>query len=71
LAANATTQRENQFRMVLLQWSHAPVGWVRLNTDGSCKDGGHIDCGGIIRGSNGEWIGGFSEYIRVCSKVSI
>jgi hypothetical protein len=29
---------------------------VRLNTDGSCRDGGHIGCGGIIKGSDGEWL---------------
>jgi hypothetical protein len=21
------------------------MGWVRLNTDGSCRDNGHIGCG--------------------------
>jgi hypothetical protein len=57
LVVNAiTTQRENQSHVVLLWWSPPPVGWVRLNTDGYCRDGGHIGCGGIIRGSNGEWL---------------
>ncbi|GAU13589.1 hypothetical protein TSUD_346930 [Trifolium subterraneum] len=45
-----------------------PVGWVRLNMDGYCRDGGYIGCGGIIRGSDEEWLGGlggFSKYICI------
>ncbi|MCI00793.1 hypothetical protein A2U01_0021815, partial [Trifolium medium] len=32
-------------RMALIgwTWTHPPVGWVRLNTDGSCRDGVTID----------------------------
>jgi ribonuclease HI len=41
------------------------MGWVRLNTDGSCRDNGHIGCGDIIRGSDGEWIGlgGYTKFV--------
>jgi len=38
--------------------------------DGSCRDGGHIGCGGIIKGSDGEWLGGFSKYILIGSAYS-
>ncbi|MCI93395.1 hypothetical protein A2U01_0114693, partial [Trifolium medium] len=31
--------------------------------DGSCKVGGIIGCGGVIRGSEGEWLGGSSKFI--------
>jgi ribonuclease HI len=33
-----------------------------LNIDGACRDG-VIGCGGVIRGSDGEWINGFSKLI--------
>jgi ribonuclease HI len=33
-----------------------------LNIDGACRDG-VIGCGGVIRGSAGEWIHGFSKII--------
>jgi hypothetical protein len=32
-------------------WEPPPMGWVRLNTDGSCRENGFIGCGGIIRGN--------------------
>jgi ribonuclease HI len=34
-----------------------------LNTDGSCREDGHIGCGGIIRGNDSEWIGGFAKFV--------
>jgi hypothetical protein len=38
----------------------AIVGWMgKLNTNGSCRADGHIGCGGIIRGIDGDWLGGF------------
>ncbi|PNX90504.1 ribonuclease H, partial [Trifolium pratense] len=44
----------------LITWKPPPVGWVRLNTDGAHSEDGSIGCGGIIRGSDGEWLGGFA-----------
>ncbi|MCH95075.1 putative non-LTR retroelement reverse transcriptase, partial [Trifolium medium] len=29
------------------------------------RDNGHIGCGGIIRGSEGEWLGGFVKFIKL------
>ena len=50
----------------------APIeGWVKLNTDGSCRENGRAGCGGIIRGSDGEWLGGFSKSIGVCSAYMV
>lgn len=42
-------------------------GWVRLNTDGSCKEGAAAGCGGVLRGSDGEWLGGFARSVGLCS----
>jgi ribonuclease HI len=68
LAVRETSpQIEPRQRVVFVSWKPPPVGWVRLNTDGSCRDGGHIGCGGIIRGSDGEWLGGYSKYIGIGS----
>ncbi|MCH91455.1 putative non-LTR retroelement reverse transcriptase [Trifolium medium] len=58
-----TTQQAARSNVVLVGWNSPPVGWVRLNTDGSCRDGDHIGCGGIIRGSG--W--NFSKYIGIGS----
>jgi len=37
--------------------------------DGSSKDENRDDCGGIIKGSSGEWLGGFPKYVGVASLV--
>lgn len=49
-----------------IRW-RSPVNWVKLNRDGACKGGNIASCGGIIRGSDGEWIGGFTKFIGNCS----
>jgi hypothetical protein len=38
-------------------------GWIKLNTDGTCDDDGRIGCGGVSRGSEGEWLGGYAKFI--------
>ncbi|GAU17445.1 hypothetical protein TSUD_233230 [Trifolium subterraneum] len=48
---------------VMISWKAPPVGWVRLNTDGSCRDNDVIGWGGVLRGNDGEWLGGFSKFI--------
>ncbi|PNX58030.1 ribonuclease H [Trifolium pratense] len=41
--------------------------YVKLNTDGAYKDKQVAGCGGVIRGSQGEWIGGFAKNVGLCS----
>jgi ribonuclease HI len=41
--------------------------FVSLNTDGASKAQQQSGCGGIVRGSQGEWIGGFAKYVGRCS----
>lgn len=43
------------------------VGWVKLNTDEVRDKDGKTSCDGIIRGSVGEWLRGFSKYIGINS----
>lgn len=47
-------------------WKEPPIGWVKINTDGGCKDGSIAGCGGLIRGSEGEWLAGFSKFLGKC-----
>ncbi|KAK4852601.1 hypothetical protein QYF36_025365 [Acer negundo] len=38
----------------IVKWSRPPVGWIKLNCDGSCRGNpGNTGGGGIIRDSNG------------------
>jgi ribonuclease HI len=55
---------DGQFQQAIIQigWTPPSQGWVCLNIDGACRDGA-IGCGGVIRGSFGEWIHGFSKFI--------
>ncbi|MCI21554.1 putative ribonuclease H protein, partial [Trifolium medium] len=64
LADQALRSGSNSIRMEhFISWEAPPEGWIRLNTDGSCREDGHIGCGGIIRGRDGEWIGGFAKFV--------
>ncbi|PNX81975.1 ribonuclease H, partial [Trifolium pratense] len=67
MAMNATTTTQNVYRpcVVLVRWKPPLVGWVLLDADESCREDGHIGFGGIIRGSDGEWLGGSSKYIGI------
>jgi ribonuclease HI len=48
---------------VMISWKAPPMEWVRLNRDGSCGYNDVLGCGGVLRGSDGEWLGGFSKFI--------
>jgi len=42
------------------------AGWVKINTDGAARGyPGLATCGGIFRGSMGEFIGAFSAFLEV------
>lgn len=42
-------------------------GWVKLNTDNSYRGNGLPGCGGVNRGSDGEWLDGFAKGVDMCS----
>jgi ribonuclease HI len=48
---------------VMISSKAPPMEWVRLNIDGSCGYNDVLGCGGVLRGSDGEWLGGFSKFI--------
>jgi ribonuclease HI len=53
--------------VVHVGWLPPSGNFVKLNTDGARKDHGSAGCGGIIRGSHGEWLGGFAKGVGTCS----
>ncbi|KAF7835990.1 ribonuclease H [Senna tora] len=44
-------------------WKPPPLGWWKLNTNGSCQGSmNQIGGGGILRDSNGNWVHGFAKF---------
>ncbi|KAL4346674.1 hypothetical protein GQ457_17G015250 [Hibiscus cannabinus] len=53
-----------------VRWQPPVSVWFKLNIDGSrVSPEGFASCGGVVRTSSGEWIIGFSKYVRICSTV--
>ncbi|GAU50328.1 hypothetical protein TSUD_290640 [Trifolium subterraneum] len=50
-----------------IAWQQPEAGWVVLNTDGASKMDVAAGCGGLLRNSHGQWIGGFSRHLGICS----
>jgi hypothetical protein len=50
-----------------IAWQQPEEGWVVLNTDGASRRDVAAGCGGLLRNSNGQWIGGFSRHLGMCS----
>jgi hypothetical protein len=53
--------------VTLIGWKPPKDMFVRVNTDGAYKEHVVAGCGGIIRGSHGEWLGEFSKCVGLCS----
>jgi ribonuclease HI len=55
---------------ILVKWTPPPLGWFKLNTDGSSLGNpGLAGGGGVIRNHLGEWVGGFSRTIGFTTSV--
>ena len=53
-----------------IKWVSPPLGWFKLNTDGSSLGNpGLAGGGGIIRNHVGDWVGGFSRAIGVITSI--
>ena len=49
-----------------IRWEKPPVGWMKLNTDGSVFGSlGVVGCGGVIRDDCGNWLSGFNRRIGI------
>ena len=56
--------------VVSIKWHAPPLGWAKLNTDGSSLgNSGLAGGGGVIRDSCGSWLGGFSQHIGHTASV--
>jgi hypothetical protein len=53
--------------LVLISWTPPKPLFVMLNTDGAYKEHHIAGCGGVIRGTQGEWLGGFAKCVGLCS----
>ncbi|MCH80717.1 receptor-like kinase [Trifolium medium] len=55
---------------IFIEWRRPQEGWVKLICDGSQND--RLDltgCGGLLRDSDGTWIKGYSQKLRVCDAL--
>ena len=51
-------------------WIKPPVGWLKLNTDGSAVGNHEIASGGgLIRNENGDWVMGFARSLGQTSRI--
>ncbi|KAK0605740.1 hypothetical protein LWI29_030217 [Acer saccharum] len=61
LASNSGLEADTGLPMRLISWSPPPLGWVKLNIDGSFnRDLGSISAGGVIRDDRKLWLTGFA-----------
>lgn len=49
-----------------VQWTPPAPCWVCLNIDGSARTNS-AGCGGLLRGDQGEWLGGFAKCLGMAS----
>jgi hypothetical protein len=65
-AKNNMIMVERNRNIVMIGWKPLETTFVRLNTYGAYKQNQSAGCGGVIRGCEGEWLGGFAKGIRLC-----
>ena len=55
---------------VQVKWTKPPRGWVKLNTYGTMHGNSiKVGRGGVLRSSNGDWIGGFTRKLGSTSST--
>ncbi|PNX66918.1 hypothetical protein L195_g063278, partial [Trifolium pratense] len=54
---------EKTQRVVVIGWNAPKEDFIKLNTDEACKVNQMAGCGGVIRGSQGEWIRGYAKNV--------
>ncbi|PNY12420.1 ribonuclease H [Trifolium pratense] len=62
---NVVLERTRSIRWI--GWSPPKMNFVKLNTDGAYKENRAAGCGGVIRGCEGEWLGGYAKGVGLCS----
>ncbi|KAK2417023.1 heat shock 70 kDa protein [Trifolium repens] len=66
LYANNTAMQKERV-LSYINWKPPRENFVKLNTDGACKERKRVGCGGVIRGNQGEWLRGFAKNVGNCS----
>ncbi|KAL0013744.1 hypothetical protein SO802_000813 [Lithocarpus litseifolius] len=54
-----------------IRWKKPPIGWKKLNTDGSVI--GYMEwaeCGGVFRDEHGNWVTGFTRHVGVTNSFA-
>jgi hypothetical protein len=64
VTTNNVASARNQ-GIVLIRWILPKPLFVMLNTAGAYKDHQIAGCGEVIRGNDGEWLGGFAKAMAV------
>ena len=60
------TRTGKVFRPLPVKWEFPSPGWVKINTDGTARGYPVLaTCEDIFRGSMGEFMGGFSTFLKV------
>ena len=60
------TRTGKVLRPLPIRWEFPSPGWLKINTDGAARGyPGLATCGGIFRGSMGEFIVTFSAFLEV------
>lgn len=55
---------------VPIKWQKPDLGWIKLNTNGAaCSSLGSVGGGGLLRNSEGDWVGGFARSLGKCSSL--
>nr|POF23203.1 putative ribonuclease h protein [Quercus suber] len=55
-----------------VRWEKPPLGWCKLNTDGtSYGNPGRAGGGGVIRDSEGRWLKGFARSIGFTTNITV
>ena len=52
--------------MTFVGWDSSPEGWIKVNSDGSVVALSKAACGGVLRNTFGDFLGGFSVNLGVC-----
>ena len=50
----------------VIGWTMPQEGWIKLSSDGLMPNNQRASCGGLLRNSLGEFLGGFAANLRVC-----
>jgi hypothetical protein len=58
---------EQSRTMAMIRLNPPQTNFVRLNTNDAYKVNQTAGCGGLIRGCDGEWLGGFAKGVGLCS----